>query len=860
MPRAVSAAPPMPRETDVAALDATPLAKWGRFVHRRRGLVLAASLLLLVPIGLWSAFPGDFRSFDDPIPSTESGRASRLIIDEIPGSQEPTLLVLLSDSARTWQDASFRSDVEAALAPLGQDQRVKSVLTPYQLPPSQSAAMVSLDGHRVLAIVTLVGDSEELLEDYEGLRGKIDSDRLDIVVTGGLAFGHDFTTVFEGDLPKAEAVSLPITLVILAIVFGAVVAALLPLAIGVLAVFGGVAFTGWIANFAILPDWGVQLVSLIGLGVAIDYCLFIVNRFREELAAGTDRETALGRTLATSGHAVLFSGLTVAVSLGGMVFFRGLDWAGNGYGVAGVVGLSVLFALTLLPCLLAFLGPRVNKGRIGRKAKAEAAMRGESRFWHRLSGAVMKRPVVASVAVLAVVLLLASPMLAMRFGGFSPQQLYEDAESRRGFEILDESFASRGATDAAVVVQWQDGASPLTREHIGALFDLSREVARQPGVVAVESLVDVDPTWTKQQYQDLYQRPRSEWPPQAQRLADTTLGDGIAVLQVTADLDPESDAAYDLVGDLRALPEPAGSRILVTGSTAFTKDSTALILERLPVALAFIVAATYILLVLQVRSLVLPLKAIVMNLLSVAASFGVCVWVFQQGHFEDLLGFTAVPLDAGNVVLMFCIIFGLSMDYEVLLLSRMHEAYLRHGDNRRAVQEGLERSGRIITGAALIMVSVFASFGFIRITFMKMFGIGLGFAILFDATVIRAILVPALMRLLGKWNWWAPRWLNPAVPAMVAGGVAIAATEASVVAAKPAPKSSAAAAANAPDAPAAPASRVAREVSRDDAITAGRQAASARRAARPLPTDAEMRNVRAWLDAVPAKRSKPNDD
>lgn len=831
---------------DLAALDATPLARWGRFVQRRRLLVLLCSLLLLVPIGFWFAFPGDFRSFDDPIPSTESGRASRLIVDQIPGSQTPTMLVLLSDLGRDWQDDSFQADVEAAVGPISSDPRTTSVLTPYQLPPQQAAGMVSRDGHRILAIVSLAGDSEAVLADYEELRGLIDSDRLDVVVTGGLAFGHDFNTVFESDLPKAEAASLPVTLLILLVVFGAVVAALLPLAIGVLAVMGGVAFTGWVANFAILPDWSVQLVSLIGLGVAVDYCLFVVNRFREELATGVDRETALGRALATSGHAVLFSGLTVAASLGGLVFFRGLDWAGNGYGVAGVVAISVVFALTLLPALLAFLGPRVNKGRIGRRKRAEAAMRGESPFWHRLAGAVMKRPVVAIVAVLAVVAVLASPMLDMRFGGFTTNQLYEGAESRQGFEILDEEFASRGATDAALVVRW-DGQSPLTRDHIGSLYDLAQQVIAQPDVVAVDSLVTYDPGMTKAQYQDLYAKPRDQWPEQAQRMADTTLGTDIAVLQVTADLDPESDRAYDLVSSLRSLPPPAGSQVQVTGTSAFVKDSTALIVDRLPLALGFVVVSTFILLVLQVRSIILPVKAIVMNLLSVAASFGVTVWVFQQGHFEELLGFTRVPLDAGNVVLMFCIIFGLSMDYEVLLLSRMHEAYLRHGDNRRAVQEGLERSGRIITGAALIMVSVFASFGFIRITFMKMFGIGLGFAILFDATVIRAILVPALMRLMGKWNWWAPAWLRPGIPMVAAAGVAVASAETTLAAAKP----------DSSSAPAPP--RPAAGISREDALAAGRQAAAARSVPRRLPPESEMRDVRAWLDAVPGKRSVVND-
>lgn len=825
--RPSSAAP-----ADPDALDASILARWGRFVQRRRVLVLLASLLLIVPIGAWMAFPGEFRSFDDPIPSTESGRASRLIVDQIPGSQRPTVLFILSDPARPWTDASFRSDVQAALAPLVGDQRVASVLTPYDLPPQQSAGMVSKDGHRVLAIVTMEGSMLEANEVYPEVRAQVRSETLEVLATGGLAFGHDFNTVFEEDLPKAEAASFPVTLVILLVVFGAAVAAVLPLAIGVLAVAGGVAFTGWIARFVILPDWSVNLVSLIGLGVAVDYCLFVVNRFREELAAGADRETALGRSLATSGHAVLFSGLTVAVSLGGLAFFRGLDWAGNGYGVAGVVGLAILFSLTLLPALLAFLGPRVNKGRIGRRAKAEAAMRGESRFWHTTAGAVMRRPVVATVAVLALVALLAAPAFSMRFGGgFSADQLYEGAESRQGFEVLDAEFASRGATDAQVVVRWP-GGDPLSREHVGGLYDLAQATLRQGGVVAVDSLVTFDPGMTKQQYQDLYAKPRDQWPEQARRMADTTLGQDIAVLQVTADLDPESEAADGLVDSLRDLPEPAGSTVLVTGTTAFVNDSTALILDRLPFALGFVILSTLVLLLVQVRSVVLPLKAVAMNLLSVAASFGVTVWVFQEGHLAGLLGFTPVSLDAGNVVLMFCIVFGLSMDYEVLLLSRMREAYLRHGDNRRAVQEGLERSGRIITGAALIMVSVFGAFGFMRITFMKMFGVGLGFAVLFDATVIRAVLVPALMRLMGKWNWWAPAWLRPGVPLAAVGAVAVAA----------------------PTNGHAPLAAVEQSVPARPMVTMTESPAPPH--GRTPPTDAEMARVRQYLDAIPVRQRR----
>jgi len=428
-------------------------------------------------------------------------------------------------------------------------------------------------------------------------------------------------------------------------------------------------------------------------------------------------------------------------------------------GLAGsiVVALSVLYGLTFLPALLAVLGPRVDAWRLPLPKG-----RGGRGMWHAIAMAVMKRPIAVLVPVLLLIAITASPFLGIRLANGDVTMLPQRAESRRGYDTLVREFPGQDKNQMSVVVRYAEGPA-LSRERIADLVALVRRVEALPDVLRVESLFNVDPTLTggralsTAEYQAMYAGTREALPAALQRSLQQTTSERVVVFSVLTAREKSSLEAQALVKAIRAEPDPAGSELLVTGLTAFDIDVVALILERTPAAVAWIMVATYVVLFLLLGSVLLPLKAVVMNLLSIATSFGAMVWIFQQGNLAGLLGgFTPAPLDPTLPVIMFCIIFGLSMDYEVLLLSRIQEEYVRTRDNRRAVAEGLERSGRLITGAAAIMVAVFGAFALADVLIIKAIGLGMALAVAIDATLVRALVVPATMRLLGELNWWAP--------------------------------------------------------------------------------------------------------
>jgi RND superfamily putative drug exporter len=522
---------------------------------------------------------------------------------------------------------------------------------------------------------------------------------------------------------------------------------LLPLGVGGLAVVGGLAAVGLLARLTDVSTYATNVVTLIGLGVAIDYSLFIVNRFREELRRGSSVEEALVTAIRTSGRAVAFSGLTVAVGLSAMLLFQGSFLASMGAAGAMVVAIAVLYALTFLASLLALLGHRVNWLRLPLPQRRNG--RG---LWHRLATWVMRRPVTVLVPVLAVLALLASPFFAIRIANGDVGMLPPNAESRVGYDLL-QKFPGQGQTYFSVVVDYPDG-HPLTSARVGDLYDMAQRIRQIPGVEGVESAVTTDAALTKAQYQAVLTQPLSSMPPRLQTIVHSTVGPNIVVLSVVTKQTAESDGARAIVHALRSMASPSGSSIMVA---AFSIDFTDFILQHIPLAVGYVMLVTYFVLFLLTGSLVLPLKAVIMNIVSIGASFGALVWIFQQGHLSHLLNFTAAPLDPSVPVLLFCIVFGLSMDYEVLLISRIQEEYRRSRDTRLAVAEGLERSGRLITGAASIMVAVFLAFGLADVVLIKSIGLGLAIAVLIDATLVRALIVPAVMRLLGRANWWAPR-------------------------------------------------------------------------------------------------------
>jgi RND superfamily putative drug exporter len=724
---------------------------WGHFVYRFRWPVLGISLLLLAGSVVALVNGGTLKNSGGQ--NTESGRAIALMHDQLPQSGPgagSTFVLVFGSRTMTVQDPAFKQAVLTALQPLKDDSRVKSIDTPFDVPAEQAKAMTSTDGHHVFTQVSLKDDYATARQFYKQMRTEVHSDQLEVLGTGAVAIGSDFDKYLQSDLQRAEVVSLLVILPLLLIVFATVISAVLPLGVGGLAVVGGLSGVGLLARFTDVSTYATNIVTLIGLGVAIDYSLFIVNRFREELAGGGTAEQALIGTMRTSGRAVTFSGITVAIGLSAMLFFQGTFLASMGFAGAIVVAIAVLYALTFLASLLAILGPRVNRLRL--PLPRRAAGRG---LWHAVAIRVMRRPLLVLVPIVLLLILVASPIFQIRIANGDVGMLPPNAETRRGYDQL-QKFPGQGQTFFNVVVRYPNGG-PLTSDHVGDLYDMAARIKQIPGVEAVESLVSFDPSLSRADYQALLTQPASAQPARVQSIVHGTTGSEIAVLSVVTKYGQESDASRSMVHSLRSMASPPGSTVLVD---AFSLDFTDFILQRIPLAVAYVMIVTYLVLFLLTGSVVLPLKAVIMNILSIGASFGALVWVFQQGHLSSLLNFTPAALDPSVPVLLFCLVFGLSMDYEVLLISRIQEEYRKTGDTTQAVAQGLEKSGRLITGAAAIMVAVFLAFGLADVVLIKSIGLGLALAVAIDATLVRALIVPAVMRLLGSVNWWAPRSLR----------------------------------------------------------------------------------------------------
>ena len=729
-------------------------ATWGRLVYRFRWSVLILSVLSLVGAAVLMGYGGTLEAEDLPS-RTEAGRANQLIEDELPIGAPSFTLVFGSDILEA-TDEAFREEVERALEPLRDEPRVVDIRTTYddgEDPASLNKEMVSRDGRHTFAVVELEEASDaEMREAYPELRDQVRSDSLEVLSAGELPLNQDFDETAESDLLRAEVVSLPLALVLLLIVFGSVVAAGMPLGVGALAVFGGFVGTLLLGRVMDVSVYATNIVTMIGLGVAIDYSLFVVSRFREEIQLRPVPE-ALSHTMATAGRAIAFSGLTVAIGLLGLLFF---DLYGiNSMGVAGtiVVALSVLYGLTFLPALLAILGPKVNALRLPFVRPERRTGHG---LWRRLSRAVMARPWQVLLPVVVVLVLLGSPILHLRLGLGDHTVLPEESESRRGAEIMKEQFPGGGTSPVTVVLDYGD-ESPLTPQHVDDVYETSRWLAERPNVERVESVVDLDPSITRERYAQLLTGPREQLPPEVGEALKQSTGEHVAILSAYTPLRAGTDEARDLVRTIREAHPEIDAEVMVTGYTAFDIDSIEQIKADAPLAIAFVVGATYLVLFLLLGSVLLPVKAVLMNFLSISASYGALVWIFQDGNLSGLLGFTPNPIDTSTPIIMFCILFGLSMDYEVLLLTRIREEYAHTGNNVSAVALGLEKTGRLVTGAAAIMAAVFFSFALAETTVIKAIGLGMGIAIAIDATIVRALLVPATMRLMGRWNWWAPK-------------------------------------------------------------------------------------------------------
>ena len=697
-----------------------PLGWWGRFVYRRRWVVLAVSVLTLGASVASLLSGGQLRNVQ--FRDTEAGRANQLLRDEFPpvagvpaAATSSFVLIFTSTAGLPAADPRFIDAMNAALAPLRADPRVVSVVTPDGAPAASAAALRSKDGRKALANVTVKGTTTDAEGFFSQLRALVRTDAFDVLATGNIPLNGDIDATLNRDLERAELVSLPLAFILLLLVFGSAAAALLTLGVGGLVIVAGLGATFALARVTDVSQYALNIVTLIGLGVAIDYSLFIVSRFREELALGKNVEDAVATSLATAGRAIFFSGVTVAIGLAGMLFYPGTFLVSLGVTGSLVVAAAVLYALTFLPALLSIFGPRVGAWRL-------PLPRGRSGtgVWHSIATTVMRRPLLVLIPTVAVIAIAASPFVQLRLASADATILPPTIESRRGYDVLVNEFPGQDQSTITVVAQFPD--DPLS--HRAALDDLRSRLAALPNVLRVD--MPLSPT-----------------------------GPHVAVLSVRTASTAQSDEARAIVRTARAQSLDGGT-VLVTGQTAFDVDTVDYLVARTPIAIGFVTLTTMLALFLLLGSLVLPLKAVAMNALSVSASFGALVWIIQEGHLANVLNFTPQSIEPSLPVIMFCIMFGLSMDYEVFLLSRIQEEYRRTGDNVAAVAMGLERSGRLITGAAAIMVGVFIAFALADVVIIKSVGIGLTIAVLLDATLVRALVVPATMRLLGRANWWAP--------------------------------------------------------------------------------------------------------
>ncbi len=700
------------------------LHRWSEVLIRRTRTVLALGVLATIAAGVFGL--GVFDSlgqggFNDP-----KSEASRELAQEQDafGNKSVDLVAIYTSKDLTVSDPEFKAQVDQTLAriPAGS---TTSVATYWD---TKDPSMVSKDKHATTVLISLVGkDQPELADSSERVTPTLSSEDLQTDIAGTWAVYKDVNETVSKDLAQAETVSMPLVIILSLLIFGSVVAALMPAVVGAIAVLGALAVVRLITGFTEVSVFSINVITLLGTGLAIDYALFVISRFREELARlpeddPTAAAQAIRVTMSTAGRTVLFSGLTVAAAMASLLIFPQNFLRSLGYGGMAAVLVAVVAALTVLPAILLLLGRRIDAGRLPWRRHRPVQVDNDNGAWARLARSVMRHPVVVMVVVVGALLAVASPFLGVRWGSVDYRVLPADSPSHVASAKLNTEFGPETSTANMML--------PTTDQAQVAAY--TQQVEQVPGVVDV--------------------RPVAQTKDQA---------DGHTLLRATWTGNSQTQTSQEAVRAIRAIPGPGGEHVLVGGLAADTVDLLSSLKSHLPYMALIIAAVMLVLLFLAFGSVVLPVKAFVMNLLSISASFGVITWIFANGHLQGPLGFTSTGfLDATQPIFMLAILVGLSMDYEVFLLSRIREQWDLTHDNTLSVATGVQRTGRIITSAALLLAVVIGAFSMSGIVFMKMIGIGMLVALLVDATIVRMLLVPATMKLLGTWNWYAPAGLR----------------------------------------------------------------------------------------------------
>ncbi|MBF6605346.1 MAG: MMPL family transporter [Chloroflexi bacterium] len=739
--------------------------RWGAFVYRFRRPVAILAVVVAVAMGFFATKASSGLSSGGWLdPNSESAQVADRLASDF-GAGRSSIIVLFHGPAGTDAAAApFQQAIATSLAKVALDPHVSGIVG---YAGTHDRRFISTAGDAAYAIIQLTVTDEQSVGLVDGIRAELTPPAgYTLQLTGYGPITKDSAALSETDLQRAETVSLPFVAIILIIVFASIVAAGMPLIVAGLAIPSTLGLIYFVSQQVEMSVYVLNIATMLGLALAIDYSLFIVSRFREELARGRTTAAAVEKAIATSGKAVAFSGFAVMVGLSGLLLFTAP--ALRSIGLAGMlVVLSTLaFALTFLPAVLGMLGPRVNAlsvsgllVRLGRTPNP-----GGGRRWEQVATAVMRRPVAVLIPVLALLFVLGSPFFHLTQGVPDAAVYPAGLESRDAYVALERNFP-KGETTPIEIVATVTG-DPTSHDVALALATYASAVGRLPGIDRVEGAYSLtDPTtgaaFTPAAIAALYATPPTARPAvlaaALTALQSAYVRGDVVRFNAISPLDPATPAATNLIPTLRAIHAGDGIATQVGGVAATGHDFLVSQGERMPYAIGLTLIVSALVLFLLFGSVFIPIKAVVMTLLSISASFGALVWIFQDGNLADVLHFTPTGYTiAGNPIIMFSVIFGLSMDYEVLLLSRIQEAYRRTGDNTASVAEGLARTAGVITGAALIMVSVFAAFALADTITIKSIGVGMAIAVLLDATIVRVLLVPATMRLLGRWNWWAP--------------------------------------------------------------------------------------------------------
>jgi uncharacterized membrane protein YdfJ with MMPL/SSD domain len=739
--------------------------RWGAFVYQFRRAVALLALIVAVAAGSLASQATSALSSGGWLDATsESADVSARLDSQFGAGKSAVIALFRSDAAGA--DATspeFQGAIATAVAGLADDPVVTGLVGYAE---TGDMRFISNAGDAAYIVIQLDLTDEESVAAVDDIRAAITPPRgYGFWMTGYGPITKDSAVQSEEDLQKAEIVSLPIAALVLILVFASVVAAGMPLFVAGLAIPSSLALIYLVAQQVEMSIFVLNIATMLGLALAIDYSLFIVSRYREELRRGRSVAEAVERSIGTAGKAVAFSGIAVAIGLSGLLLFEAPAIRSIGIAGALVVLCSVTFALTFLPAVLGMLGPRVNALSLGGlyrrfRTVSDLPTPERSSRWERLAHGVMRRPITILIPTLAVLLIAGAPVLRLEQGVPGAEIYPEGVESRDAYVALQTEFAPGETTPVVILVDVV--GSPTEPSTIEALAAYATRLTDIEGIDRVEGPFSITHPQTGQalnpdEVAALYALPEGQRPPGLDAVLDRYVRGSTVRLDAISSIPPAKPAATDLIPTIRAMDAGEGMTTEVGGSAATAYDFLVSQGERAPWAVGLTLIASGLILFLLFGSLIIPVKAVIMTLLSISASFGALVWIFQDGNLSNVLAFEALGYTiAGNPIIMFSVIFGLSMDYEVLLLSRIQEAYRRTGDNTASVAEGLSRTAGVITGAALIMIVVFSAFALAEVITIKSIGVGMAIAVAVDATIIRVLLVPATMRLMGRWNWWAP--------------------------------------------------------------------------------------------------------